>query len=206
MAKYYTRLWGKDLSEVNARKGVAQPVWYAYRDIVEDGAEIDFADERRLFKVGDEVMFVPFSDDGELVLGSAEIKTVAEDGSVEGPAGRAMIVKVFKDKLDQEGKEAIVPVTKEMLLADQASEDKPLRNLGIVSPGWWRWSLHMNEEDYPVHIRAELLVSVKNFDNADQAGDIGADDVVAAVADSSSFGNLGDDDDSGITLGGDDEP
>lgn len=212
MAKYYTRLWGKDLSESNGVKAVAQPVWYAYRGFVEDGANIDFSKERRLFKAGDKVMMVPLTEAGELDLGSAQIKDVTADENggckIEGGvAGEVLVVKAFADKLSDDGVESIVPVTREMLLADQASEDKPLRNLGIVSSGWWRFSMHLNEAGDVVHIRAELLASIKHFDSPESVSSesIGAPDIVANTADLIIGGN-GDDDFGGNGMSGDDEP
>lgn len=82
------------------------------------------------------------------------------------------------ENLAKEEAVAMVPVTIEMLQADEKVEGHPLRALGLQSPGWYRWTQikRVRPETVPESYKtiAELIVSLKGFHSpSGTSGDAG---------------------------------
>lgn len=166
---------------------LSSPVWYARRTVIADsaallveGTKYNFHSLSTQFEKGDKLMVIAFGEDGKLavegVVVTIEDREMFEytlDGAL--PAGKLLVIKMFQsasaDALPQPNQgEYLIPVTREMVIKG-TEEATALRPLGIVSPGWYRWSQVTNEEGKVVHTTAHLTVSMKNFSSEDAVYD-----------------------------------
>lgn len=180
------------------------------------------------YKVGDEIMFIAcgtedqfnqaLTDNSGLIYTVSEVvgnnKVKFEQGEVQG-SGLHFGVLFLKNSgfdvddlentatsLVKNEREAMVPVTVEMLQADEKVEGHPLRALGLQCPGWYRWTQikRVRPETVPESYKtiAELLVSMKGFHSpTSTSGDAGE----TFQPDGQGDGELEFDQDGEITLG-----
>lgn len=180
------------------------------------------------YKVGDEIMFIACGTDEAfeqaLKDNSGLIYTVSEvtadnhvkfeQGEVQG-SGLHFGVLFLKNSgfdvnnlegtaasLAKDEREAMIPVTIEMLQADEKVEGHPLRALGLQSAGWYRWTQikRVRGADVPESFKTivELIVSMKGFHSpSGTSGDAGE----TFQPDGQGDGELEFDEDGEITLG-----
>ena len=163
--------WGTKIASETQRV-LNAPVWYARRTVVADtaallieGTKYNFRSLSTQFEQGDKLMVIPF--EGEQLAKEGSVVEITKrdmfdyELSAALPAGKVMLIKRFENWKPIDGKKGqyLIPITREMLAKDKAE----LRKIGIVSPGWYRWSQVFNEKGEVVHTRAYLSVSMKNF-------------------------------------------
>lgn len=166
---------------------LSSPVWYARRTVIADsaallveGTKYNFRSLSTQFEKDDKLMVIAFGEDGKLAaegviveIKDREMFEYILDNAL--PAGKLLVIKMFQsasvDALPQPNQgEYLIPVTREMVIKG-TEEAAALRPLGIVSPGWYRWSQVKNEEGRIVHTTAHLTVSMKNFSSKDAVYD-----------------------------------
>lgn len=198
--------WGNEIAN-ETQLAASMPKWYAHVAVVNlDKAKTDdgYLDMRNAptYSIGDQLMFITCGDDFETSLNedggkvytitevTGDNKVKFEQGEVQG-TGLYFAILFLKnsgfdvaslettgDTLAKDERIAMVPVTIEMLLADEKSETHPLRSLGLKCPGWYSWAQfkRVRESGAPESYKtiARLLVSMKGFHSPDgSAGDVG---------------------------------
>lgn len=157
-----------------------------------DGNILDLSKASTCFAKGDWLIFIPMSDltqvGSPIQVVDVQPSCKHELASPPSAEGEVMIVKVHGHLHDDADGEiakpdhydvkdnvlpkvtqpfdgvvwAVLPITKEMILADQADEEHPLAKVGIVSCGWYRFAM-CEGADGVLMVRAELLVGIKEF-------------------------------------------
>lgn len=193
-----SKLWGDQI--VNDTQIAANmPKWYARTAVVnldtaktEDGY-LDMS-KAPTYEVGDQLMFIVANkfdgsdfeqaqhDNSGQIYTVSEVKGINkikfEQGEVIGTGFYFVCKFVKNDEFAPDVAEAIVPVTIEVLQADEQDENHPLAVKGIKSPGWYRFQMitRVRPEGTPVSYKLinELLVSMKGFHSPDgTSGDAG---------------------------------
>lgn len=168
----------------------SMPKWYARTTVVDFAkakTEDGYLDLSRgtTYQVGDRLMFIQCNDFENATKNNlGQIYTVTEatiDGKYKFEQGipafdsGLYFVILFAENNDHDVDvaAAVVPVTIEMILEDQKSEDHPLRKLGLQSPGWYRWQA-VTRHDGELIIRARMIVSMHGFHSPEgTSGDSG---------------------------------
>lgn len=222
--KFYNS-WGKDIAN-DTQFAASMPKWYARTGVVNlDTAKLEdgFLDMSRAptYEVGDKLMFIvankidesdleqALHDNSGMIYTISEVKGVNkikfEQGEVSGSGLHIVCLFRKNEELAVDQDEALVPVTLEMIAADDADLEHPLAKKGLQSPGWYRWRMitkvRPGAETPSYKIISQLLVSMKNFHSPDgTTGDAG-ETFQPGTGDNVGDGELTFDDNGEITLG-----
>ena len=160
----------------------SMPKWYARTTVVDfarakDGEYLDLS-RGTSYQVGDRLMFIQCNNfEQALTDDLGQVYTVSEataSGRYKFEQGIPAIdsglyfVILFLENKDHAAdvREALIPVTIEMIDQDRKDETHPLRAIGLKQPGWYRWR-SVSRTDRDPMITCELLVSMKGFHSPD---------------------------------------
>lgn len=153
----------------------SMPKWYARTTVVnpakattEDGY-LNIA-RGTTYSVGDKLMFIQCNDFAtNIANNSGKVYTVSkvvgnrkytfEEGLPTDDSLFFVILFADNRQLETDKPQAIVPVTVEMIDADRKDPDHKLLNVGLSTPGWYRWQMISRDDRQPMVI-SELLVAM----------------------------------------------